>query len=86
MPVTEESQPNWWRATVRLAAIALSAFAAVVCVPLLFADSLDRGAFLALPLGTFLIALAAPSLLAVAIFWFADRQRALDHRHGVIED
>ncbi len=84
--MADENQVVWWRATVRLAATVLSVLAAVACLPFLFADSLDRGSLLALPIGSFLIALVSPIVLAVAVFWFADRQRALDHRYDVIED
>ena len=84
--MTDVNQTRWWRRTVRLAATVLSCFAALACVPLLLANSLDRSTFLGLPFGYFLIALATPLVLAMAIFWFADRQRALDHRYDVIDD
>lgn len=82
----DDNQTQWWRATARLAAIVLSGFVVIVCLPLLFAGWLDRGTLLALPITTFLIVLVAPCALAVAIFWFADRQRALDRGYRVIED
>jgi putative solute:sodium symporter small subunit len=84
--VADDNQRVWWLRTARLAAIVLSGFAAVVSVPLLLADSLDLSTLFGLPVATFLSAVAAPCVLAMAVFWFADRQRALDHRHDVIED
>ncbi len=84
--VSDANLAAWWSATARLAAgvcIGLAAFAGLV---LIFAPALDHGRFIGLPFGYFLIALATPTVLAVAIFWFADRQRGLDHRYDVIED
>ena len=84
--MADANQTFWWRRTGRLAAIVLSGFAAVMCVPLLFADSLDRSTLLGLPFGHLLISLVTPVVLAIAIFWFADRQRLIDHRYDVVED
>ena len=84
--MADAGQTHWWRRTERLAAIVLSGFAAVMCVPLLFADSLDRSTLLGLPFGYLLISLVTPVVLAMAVFWFADRQRLLDHRYNAVED
>jgi len=84
--MTDANQFAWWEMTVRLAATVLTGLAAVICLPLLFASALNRGTFLGLPFGYFLVAIAVPVVLALAIFWFADRQRTLDHDYDVIED
>ena len=84
--MADPNQNYWWLRTERLAAIVLSGFAAVACLPLLVAGWLDRGTFLGLPFGYFLIGLATPVVLAMAIFWFADQQRALDRHYDVIDD
>ena len=84
--MADANQAYWWLKTERLAAVVLSGFAAVMCVPLLLADSLDRSTLLGLPLSHLLISLIAPLVLAIAIFWYADRQRLLDHRYDVVED
>jgi putative solute:sodium symporter small subunit len=84
--MTGANQTTWWLSTMRLATAVLAGFAVVACVPLLFAARFDRATFLGLPFGYFLIALATPVVLAMAVFWFAERQRELDHRYDVIED
>ncbi len=84
--MTDLNQTAWWVRTTELAAIVLAGFAAVVAVPLLLARWLDRGALFGLPFGYFIVALALPVVLAMAIFWFADRQRALDHMYDVVDD
>ena len=67
--MADANQAPWWRKTERLAAIVLSGFAAVMCVPLLFADSLDRSTLLGLPFGHLLISLVTPVVLAIATIW-----------------
>jgi putative solute:sodium symporter small subunit len=84
--VTDPDQTVWWPRTAQLAAAVLAGFAAVASVPLLFAARFNRGTFVGLPFGDFLIGLATPVALAAAIFWFAHHQRALDHLHDVVDD
>jgi len=84
--VADANQTAWWRKSEQLAAILLAGSAALMCVPLLLANGLDRSTAFGLPLGMWLIALVAPIVLAIAIFWYADRQRIVDHRYHVAED
>jgi putative solute:sodium symporter small subunit len=84
--MADTDQTAWWVRTAALATIVLASLAAIVCVPLLLAGWFDRATLFGLPFGYFLLALAAPVVLALGIFWFADRQRVLDHAYHVIED
>ncbi len=84
--MTDANQTAWWVRTAELAVIVLAGFAAVVSVPLLLAGWLDRGALFGLPFGYFVVAMVIPVVLALAIFWFADRQRVLDNMYDVIDD
>jgi putative solute:sodium symporter small subunit len=84
--VADANQTAWWVRTGELAVVVLAGFAAVVAAPLLLAGWLDRGALVGLPFGYFVVALAIPIVLALAIFWFADRQRVLDHTYDVVDE
>jgi putative solute:sodium symporter small subunit len=77
------SQTVWWRKTQQLAVTVLVALALAVSLALLLAVPLDRGTFFNQPFGDFVVGTAAPVALALAIFWFADRQRVLDDHHDV---
>jgi len=84
--VSDANQTAWWVRTGELAVIVLAGLAAVVSAALLLAGWLDRSTLFGLPFGYFTVALVIPIVLALAIFWFADRQRALDDMYDVIDD
>jgi putative solute:sodium symporter small subunit len=79
----EGGQTVWWRKTGQLAAATLAVLVAVSLVPLLFGGFLAGRTILGLQLSYFLLVLAVPLAILAAIFWFARRQDALDHRYDV---
>ncbi len=84
--MADANQSAWWVKSGELAMIVVAGLAVLVSVLLLLAGWFDRGTLFGLPFGYFLVALAAPVILGLAIFWFADRQRMLDGVYDVIED
>ena len=79
----ESGQDAWWRRSGQLAAATIAVIVALALVPWLFAAAFGGRSFLGLPLPYFLFALALPLAILAAIFWFARRQDALDHRYDV---
>jgi putative solute:sodium symporter small subunit len=67
---------------VQLAALTVAATTAFALTPWLFA-ALEGRTVLGMPLPYFLLVLALPLAILVAIFWFARRQASLDHRYDV---
>lgn len=67
---------------MQLAVLTVAATIAFGLTPWLFA-ALESSAVLGMPLPYFLLVLALPLAILVAIFWFARRQSSLDHRYDV---
>jgi len=82
----ETGQNIWWRKTGRLAAATLAAAFVLCLAPLLFIEASKDALVLGMPLAYFLVVLAAPFAIFVAIFWFAEKQRSFDHRYDVAGD
>ncbi len=84
--MTDPDQHEWWRESARLAGSLIVGIAVLAAIPPLLAGWFDQGTLFALPFGTFLMALATPVVIAIAIFWFSDVQARLDRDTGVTED
>jgi putative solute:sodium symporter small subunit len=82
----ESGQEVWWRRSGRLAGGFLATIAALAVAPVLLAPLFGARSFLGMPMPFALFALVLPVASVVAIFWFARRQIALDHRHDVTGD
>ena len=82
----ESGQDIWWRKTRQHAAATLAGLVAIGLVLALVAIALGGMTLLGMPLGYFLFVLAAPLLILLAIFWFAERQRVYDDRYDVAGD
>lgn len=82
----ESGQEVWWRRSGRLAGTLIAATAALAAAPALLSPLLGGRSFLGMPLPFALFALILPIAVLAAIFWFARRQVALDHRYDVTGD
>ena len=79
----EGGQENWWRRSVRLAAVTVGGAAVACLVPWLLSPVLAGRTALGLPISYFLFVIVVPIGVFAAVFWFARRQDALDHRYDV---
>jgi putative solute:sodium symporter small subunit len=82
----ESGQDIWWRKTGQLAGEILAGVIGVSLVAAVVAAMSGGTSILGLPLGYVLFAIAAPLLILLAIFWFAERQRRFDDRYDVTGD
>jgi putative solute:sodium symporter small subunit len=76
----------WWGRTSELALAVVAAAIALFFVPLFLAPLLDGASLLGFRPSYFLAALVAPIAVIGLVFWAAQRQDAIDRRHGMIED
>jgi putative solute:sodium symporter small subunit len=83
--LTDVDEVRWWRRTKWLATVVLAGHAFGMSLALLLATPLNGGTLFNLPFGYFVVAMVSPVILMLAIFWFADRQRSLDHQYDVID-
>ena len=79
----QSGQDAWWRKSKQLAALTLAVTVLFAFLPWLFGAAFDGRTILGLPLPFFLFVLGLPIAVLVAVFWFARRQLALDHRYDV---
>jgi putative solute:sodium symporter small subunit len=82
----DANETLWWRRTASLAAGVIAGFTVLAVAPLAFVRQLDAGNLFGLPAGYLLASLVGPVVVVLAIFWFAEQQRALDHRHDLSDD
>lgn len=72
-----------WRATARLALVALAVLVAVILFFLSIVASPDAPGF---PFGLVVAATGLPLAGVILLFWYATRQEGLDRRYGLYED
>jgi putative solute:sodium symporter small subunit len=83
---SEDDDRAWWRHSRRLARKAIVFGFAVSLVPAAIAGWLNRATLFGMPFGGFFLAVVTPLAIAAAIFWFADRQHALDRALSPTDD
>jgi putative solute:sodium symporter small subunit len=76
----------WWRHSRRLARKAILLGAGVSIIPAVIVGWLNRATVFGLPFGGFFLAVVTPLAIAATIFWFADRQHALDRAFNRSDD
>ena len=81
-----DEEGAWWRGTESLAVAVLAGVVAFSFAPLVLAPFVAGGEFLGFGLAYLLTSLVAPIGVTALLFWFQRRQRAIDRRHGMIED
>jgi putative solute:sodium symporter small subunit len=82
----EDDDRAWWRYSRRLARKAIVFGLGISLVPAAIEGWLNRATFFGMPFGGFFLAVVTPLAIAAAIFWFADRQHALDRALRPFDD
>ncbi len=81
-----ENETVWWSKTRGLMVSVLIVWFFFAFVIHVFVDALNNITILGFPLGFLMAAQGSVIAFVVIIFWFANRQDAIDTEHGVAED
>ncbi|MBZ0228640.1 MAG: hypothetical protein K8F58_09355 [Bauldia sp.] len=82
--MADATQEERWQRTAVLAGIAVAAtLVGVLVLAVLSGATASEAGF---PLAHILLTLALPVVPAAIVFWFADRQEAIDRQYGQYED